>query len=135
MPEEVKAERHERFMAAQREVSAGVLAAQVGKTVEVLIDEVDEDGAIGREPGTRRTSTARCSSTARRSVEPGDIVRATGSSTRRNTMCGLCWRGMTAGSEAARPALDTHERVLHQDGVLPLRRRGQQRYRRLDQLL
>ena len=48
VPEEVKAERHERFMAVQREVSAEVLAAQVGKTLEVLIDEVDEDGATGR---------------------------------------------------------------------------------------
>ncbi len=47
VPEEVKAERHERFMAVQREVSAEVLATQVGKTLEVLIDEVDEDGAIG----------------------------------------------------------------------------------------
>src|SRR5271165_7081964 len=44
VPEEVKAERYERFMAVQREVSEAVLASQVGKTVEVLIDEVDEDG-------------------------------------------------------------------------------------------
>src|SRR5208337_3163271 len=48
VPEEVKAERYERFMAVQREVSEAVLASQVGKTVEVLIDEVDEDGATGR---------------------------------------------------------------------------------------
>ena len=47
-PEEVKAERYERFMAVQREVSEEVLASQVGKTVDVLIDEVDEDGATGR---------------------------------------------------------------------------------------
>jgi ribosomal protein S12 methylthiotransferase len=48
VPEEVKAERHERFMAVQREVSAEVLAARVGSTVDVLIDEIDEDGATGR---------------------------------------------------------------------------------------
>ena len=48
VPEELKAERFERFMAVQRQVSEEVLAAQVGKTVEVLIDEVDEDGATGR---------------------------------------------------------------------------------------
>ena len=59
MPEEVKAERYERFMEVQREVSEEVLASKVGKTVEVLIDEVDEDGATGRSSGMRRTSTAR----------------------------------------------------------------------------
>jgi ribosomal protein S12 methylthiotransferase len=48
VPEEIKAERYERFMAVQREVSASVLAGQVGKTLDVLIDEVDEDGATGR---------------------------------------------------------------------------------------
>ena len=59
VPEEVKAERYERFMAAQREVSDKVLASKVGKTVDVLIDEVDEDGATGRSIWMRRISTAR----------------------------------------------------------------------------
>jgi ribosomal protein S12 methylthiotransferase len=48
VPQEVKEERFERLMAVQREVSAEVLASQVGKTLDVLIDEVDEDGATGR---------------------------------------------------------------------------------------
>jgi ribosomal protein S12 methylthiotransferase len=48
IPEEVKAERYERFMAVQREVSADVLAARVGATVDVMVDEVDEEGATGR---------------------------------------------------------------------------------------
>ncbi len=48
VPEEVKAERYERFMEAQKAVSAEVMAARQGQEIEVIIDEVDEDGAIGR---------------------------------------------------------------------------------------
>ena len=48
VPEDVKEERWHRFMAAQQAVSAQVLATRVGRTIPVLIDEVDEDGAVGR---------------------------------------------------------------------------------------
>ena len=48
MPDAVKEERWHRFMAAQQEVSRELLAAKVGQTIDVIIDEVDEEGAIGR---------------------------------------------------------------------------------------
>jgi ribosomal protein S12 methylthiotransferase len=48
VPDEVKAERWDRFMAAQQEVSATLMAAKVGRTIDVIIDEADEDGATGR---------------------------------------------------------------------------------------
>jgi ribosomal protein S12 methylthiotransferase len=48
VPDAVMHERFERFMAVQEEVSAARLATRVGRRIEVLIDEVDEDGAIGR---------------------------------------------------------------------------------------
>src|SRR5690606_31058387 len=48
VPEEVKEERWHRFMAAQQEVSREILAARVGATIDVIVDEVDEDGAVGR---------------------------------------------------------------------------------------
>ena len=48
VPEEVKEERWHRFMAAQQEVSRELMAAKVGRTIDVIIDEVDEEGAIGR---------------------------------------------------------------------------------------
>lgn len=35
-------------MALQQEISSAKLQAKVGSTVEILIDEVDEQGAIGR---------------------------------------------------------------------------------------
>ncbi|WAJ70986.1 30S ribosomal protein S12 methylthiotransferase RimO [Catenovulum adriaticum] len=46
--EEVKEERFHRFMALQQEISTSRLAKRVGHTYDILIDEVDEEGAIGR---------------------------------------------------------------------------------------
>ncbi len=48
IPEEVKEERWHRFMQAQQAVSAKRMAAKIGRRIDVLIDEVDEEGAIGR---------------------------------------------------------------------------------------
>ncbi len=48
VPQEVKDERFARLMEHQKEVSRSVLAERVGKTIEVLVDEVDEEGAIAR---------------------------------------------------------------------------------------
>ncbi len=48
VPEQVKEERVARFMAVQEAVSARRLQARVGRTLEVLIDEVHEGGAVGR---------------------------------------------------------------------------------------
>lgn len=48
VPEAVKEERRALLMEAQREVSAAHCAAQVGKTVEVMIDGPGEKGLTGR---------------------------------------------------------------------------------------
>lgn len=48
VPDEVKQERWDRFMAHQQAISTERLARKVGKEIEVLVDEVDEDGAVGR---------------------------------------------------------------------------------------
>ncbi|MBX3561805.1 MAG: 30S ribosomal protein S12 methylthiotransferase RimO [Sphingomonas sp.] len=49
VPEEVKEERYARFMAKSAAISAAKLAARVGRTLEVIIDAVDENGgATGR---------------------------------------------------------------------------------------
>ena len=47
VPEEVKQDRYERVMALSARISAEKLAAKVGKTIEVLIDRVDEVPAQG----------------------------------------------------------------------------------------
>ena len=48
VPEEVKEERLARFMEKQAGISAARLQAKIGQTIDVLIDEVDQEGAIGR---------------------------------------------------------------------------------------
>ncbi len=48
VPDDIKEDRWHRFMAAQQKVSTEIMAARVGRNIEILIDEVDEDGAIGR---------------------------------------------------------------------------------------
>jgi len=48
VPESVKEARWDEFMRCQLVISRARLAAKVGSTLEVLIDEVDADGAIGR---------------------------------------------------------------------------------------
>lgn len=50
VPEAVKEERYQRIMAKTAAISAAKLAAKVGRTLPVIIDEVgepDEDGAVG----------------------------------------------------------------------------------------
>ncbi len=44
VPEDVKEARKERFMAVQAEISAARLAARIGRTLTVLVDEIDEEG-------------------------------------------------------------------------------------------
>jgi ribosomal protein S12 methylthiotransferase len=48
VPEEVKQQRLERFMALQAEISAERLQRRVGRIETVLIDEVVEEGAVAR---------------------------------------------------------------------------------------
>ncbi len=48
VPDEVKQERYARLMETQQAISTEVLAARVGQTIEVLVDEVDAEGAIAR---------------------------------------------------------------------------------------
>ncbi len=48
VPAEVAQERYDRLMSHQQAISARVLARRVGRDIEVLIDEVDDDGAVAR---------------------------------------------------------------------------------------
>ncbi|MFW5679642.1 MAG: 30S ribosomal protein S12 methylthiotransferase RimO [Pseudomonadota bacterium] len=51
VPDEVKAERHERFMLTQQAISARKLQQKVGRTIEVIVDAVEDDVAIARSKG------------------------------------------------------------------------------------
>ena len=48
VPEEVKEDRKARLMELQAEISARRLATRVGQTMTVLVDEIDEEGAVCR---------------------------------------------------------------------------------------
>jgi ribosomal protein S12 methylthiotransferase len=48
VPAEVAQERFERFMQLQASISTRRLAAKIGSVQEILVDEIDEDGALGR---------------------------------------------------------------------------------------
>ena len=48
VPEEVKDERWHRFMEWQRRISVKRMMSKVGRTIEVIIDDVDDKGAMGR---------------------------------------------------------------------------------------
>ena len=76
VPEEVKDERWHRFMAAQQKISAEIMAARVGREIDVLIDEVDEEGAIGRSQWDAPEIDGSVFLNGETEVEPGDIVRA-----------------------------------------------------------
>ncbi|MGL4301139.1 MAG: 30S ribosomal protein S12 methylthiotransferase RimO, partial [Sphingomonas sp.] len=48
VPEEIKEERYARLMELTARISAEKLQAKIGRTLDVIIDEVGEDGATGR---------------------------------------------------------------------------------------
>ena len=48
VPAELKKDRWNRFMAKAQKISEAKLAAKVGKELEVIVDEIDKDGAICR---------------------------------------------------------------------------------------
>ena len=48
VPDAVKQERWDRFMEKSQAISEAKLAAKVGQVIEVIVDEVDQDGATCR---------------------------------------------------------------------------------------
>ena len=51
VPEEVKEERWHQFMAVQQEISAERLQRKIGTQMDIIVDEVSGDGAVGRTKG------------------------------------------------------------------------------------
>jgi ribosomal protein S12 methylthiotransferase len=77
VPEEVKEERWHRFMAAQQEVSRTLMAERVGRTIDVLIDDADDDGATGRSQWDAPEIDGSVHLPGAIGLKPGDLVRAT----------------------------------------------------------
>ncbi|KAA1194417.1 30S ribosomal protein S12 methylthiotransferase RimO [Pseudohalioglobus sediminis] len=76
VPEELKQERWERFMAMQQEISASKLREKIGSTIEILIDEVDDQGAVGRSAGDAPEIDGRVFLDGATDLQPGDFVEA-----------------------------------------------------------
>jgi len=75
VPAEVKEARWNRVMAAQQSISAARMQAKIGRTIEVLVDEVDEDGAIGRSHADAPEIDGNVFLNGETDVKPGDLVR------------------------------------------------------------
>jgi len=76
VPDEVKEERWHRFMAAQQDVSRDILAMRLGREIDVIIDEVDEEGALGRSVWDAPEIDGSVFLNGDTELVAGDIVRA-----------------------------------------------------------
>lgn len=77
VPEAIKQQRWERFMEAQQAISAARLQNKVGRTLPVLIDEVDEEGAIGRSTADAPDIDGNVFLNGEQTLQPGDLVNVT----------------------------------------------------------
>ncbi|PHS74941.1 MAG: 30S ribosomal protein S12 methylthiotransferase RimO [Porticoccus sp.] len=77
VPEAIKQQRWERFMEAQQAISAARLQNKVGRTLPVLIDEVDEEGAIGRSTADAPEIDGNVFLNGEQTLQPGDLVNVT----------------------------------------------------------
>jgi ribosomal protein S12 methylthiotransferase len=96
VPDAVRAERQQRFMEVQTEISAKKLKAKVGREIDVLVDIVSRDGVVGRSSadapeidgqvhvhGVNKTAMNK---TSMGKIEQGDIVRARVTETREHDL-------------------------------------------------
>ena len=74
VPEEIKEQRLAEFMGLQADISTRKLSAKVGKTIDVIIDEVDEDGAIARSQADAPEIDGLVYLNEESQHKPGDIV-------------------------------------------------------------
>jgi len=75
VPEPLKQERLERLMAHQAAISAARLQQKIGRTLEVLVDAVDEEGPIARSAGEAPEIDGVIYLDAAPAVKPGDKLR------------------------------------------------------------
>jgi ribosomal protein S12 methylthiotransferase len=74
VPDAIKQERYDRFMQLQQQISTGRLKQKVGQTLQVLIDEVDDEGAIGRSFADAPEIDGCVYLNGEENVKPGDLV-------------------------------------------------------------
>jgi ribosomal protein S12 methylthiotransferase len=90
VPEEVKEERRMRFMQLQAQISARKLAAKVGRTVDVLVDEVRGTTAIGRTKADAPEIDGTIAVRAAKGAKPGEFLRAAVTAATEHDLQGKC---------------------------------------------
>jgi len=76
VPADVQQERWERFMEVSQEISAAKLAKRVGMEMAVLIDNVDDEGAVGRTYADAPEIDGKVYLKGATEYAPGDMVMA-----------------------------------------------------------
>ncbi|WP_185268679.1 30S ribosomal protein S12 methylthiotransferase RimO [Halopseudomonas xiamenensis] len=74
VPDEIKQDRWERFMAHQQAISTARLQLKIGKVIQVVIDEVDEEGPIARSMADAPEIDGNVYIDTDEPLNPGDIV-------------------------------------------------------------
>jgi ribosomal protein S12 methylthiotransferase len=77
IPDEVKAERYDRFMEVQQQISAAVMLEKIGREINVLVDEVDleNEEAIARSPWDAPEIDGNVFIPGATDLKPGDMVK------------------------------------------------------------
>ena len=75
LPEEVREERRLRLMEFQEDISTRRLEAKIGRRIEVLVDEVDEEGALARSQGDAPEIDGLVYVTDGHELEVGELVQ------------------------------------------------------------
>ena len=74
VPLEVREERQRQLMELQEDISAELMAAKIGREIEVLVDEVDEEGAMARSKADAPEIDGLVYLDGVFDVEPGDFL-------------------------------------------------------------
>ena len=74
IPQEVREERQRQLMELQEDISAELMAAKIGREIEVLVDEVDEEGAMARSKADAPEIDGLVYLDGVFDVEPGDFL-------------------------------------------------------------
>lgn len=75
VPEDVKEERYHRFMQLQQQISTQRLQDKIGREILVIIDEVDDEGAVGRSMADAPEIDGMVYLNGEFDVKAGDIVK------------------------------------------------------------
>lgn len=79
VPEDIKEQRFHRFMQVQQAISAQRLQQKIGKTLAVIVDEIDEQGIVGRSmaDAPEIDGVVYMDNLSQSAVKIGDIIQVT----------------------------------------------------------